>query len=75
MDGLCIKIVTTDDLEKVYSLRPRIIVDFEQKYNKGLAKLIGDEQNYLRELAMELIALCEKEERKNFFINNFQLSL
>ncbi len=44
MDGLSIKIVTNDDVERVYSLRPRIIVDFEQKYNKGLAKLIGEEQ-------------------------------
>jgi hypothetical protein len=44
MDGLQIKVKTTDGTESVYSLRPRIIVDFEQKYGKGLAKLIGEEQ-------------------------------
>jgi hypothetical protein len=58
MDGLSIKVVTNDDVEKVYSLRPRIIVDFEQKYNKGLAKLIGEEQKlehiyYLAWLALK----------------------
>ena len=44
MDGLSVKIVMTDGVEHIYSLRPRIIVDFEQKFNKGLAKLLGEEQ-------------------------------
>ena len=44
MDGLQIKVKTTDGVEATYSLRPRIIVDFEQKYGKGLAKLLGEEQ-------------------------------
>ena len=44
MDGLKIKVKTTDGLEATYSLRPRIIVDFETKYQKGLGKLIADEQ-------------------------------
>ena len=44
MDGVNIKVKTTDGVEKTFSLRPRIIVDFEQKYGKGLAKLIGEEQ-------------------------------
>jgi hypothetical protein len=44
MDGLQIKVKTTDAPEATYSLRPRLIVDFEQKYGKGLAKLLGEEQ-------------------------------
>ena len=44
MDGLFIKVKTNDGTDAKYSLRPRIIVDFEQKYGKGLAKLIGEEQ-------------------------------
>jgi len=44
MDGLKIKVKTTDGTDEVFSLRPRIIVDFEQKYNKGLGKLIAEEQ-------------------------------
>jgi hypothetical protein len=44
MDGLFIKVKTNDGTDGTYSLRPRIIVDFEQKYGKGLAKLIGEEQ-------------------------------
>lgn len=44
MDGLKIKVKLTDGFEDTYSLRPRIIVEFEQKYGKGLAKLIGEEQ-------------------------------
>jgi hypothetical protein len=44
MDGLFIKVKTNDGTDATYSLRPRIIVDFEQKYGKGLAKLIGEEQ-------------------------------
>jgi hypothetical protein len=44
MDGLQIKVKTTDGVEATYSLRPRLIVDFEQKYGKGLAKLLGEEQ-------------------------------
>lgn len=44
MDGLKIKIKLVDGIEGLFSLRPRIIVEFEQKYGKGLAKLIGEEQ-------------------------------
>jgi hypothetical protein len=44
MDGLSIKTVMADGTEHNFSLRPRIIVDFEQKFGKGLAKLLGDEQ-------------------------------
>jgi hypothetical protein len=44
MDGLSIKVKTTDGVEATYSLRPRIIVDFEQKFGKGMAKLLGEEQ-------------------------------
>jgi len=44
MDGLSIKTVMADGTEHQFSLRPRIIVDFEQKFGKGLAKLLGDEQ-------------------------------
>ena len=44
MDGLSVKTVLEDGTEHIFSLRPRIIVDFEQKYGKGMAKLFGDEQ-------------------------------
>jgi hypothetical protein len=45
MDGLAIKVVLTEgDVEKIFPLRPRIIVAFEQKYNKGLAKLLSEDQ-------------------------------
>lgn len=44
MDGLFIKVKTNDGTDDIFSLRPRLIVDFEQKYSKGLAKLLGEEQ-------------------------------
>jgi len=44
MDGLNIKVKTTDGQEAVYTLRPKSIVAFEQKYNKGFAKLLTEEQ-------------------------------
>lgn len=45
MDGLSIKVVLVEgDVEKIFPLRPRIIVAFEQKYNKGLAKLLSEDQ-------------------------------
>ena len=44
MDGLQIKVKTTDGVEGVYSLRPRSIVAFEQKFGKGVAKLLGEDQ-------------------------------
>lgn len=58
MDGLKIRVKTTDGMDATYSLRPRIIVEFENKYNKGLAKLIAEEQKlehiyYLAWLALK----------------------
>ena len=44
MDGLFIKVKTNDGTDATFPLRPRIIVEFEQKFGKGLAKLIGEEQ-------------------------------
>lgn len=44
MDGLQIKAKTTDGVEGVYSLRPRSIVAFEQKFGKGFAKLLSEDQ-------------------------------
>jgi hypothetical protein len=44
MDGLSIKIIMADGSEFIYPLRPRIIVAFEQKFGKGFAKLLGEEQ-------------------------------
>ena len=32
MDGLKIRVRTTDGNDETYSLRPRVIVEFEQKY-------------------------------------------
>lgn len=44
MDGLQIKAKTTDGVEGIYSLRPRAIVAFEQKFGKGFAKLLSEDQ-------------------------------
>lgn len=45
MDGLSIKVKTTDGAnDGVYTLRPKTLVKFEQKFNKGFAKLLVDEQ-------------------------------
>jgi hypothetical protein len=44
MDGLQIKVKTSDGVEGTYSLRPRSIVAFEQKFGKGFAKLLGEDQ-------------------------------
>lgn len=44
MDGLFIKVKTTDGVEATYPLRPKTIVAFEQKFNKGFAKLLSEDQ-------------------------------
>ena len=44
MDGLSRKIKTNDGVDSVFSLRPRTIVAFEQKFGKGLAKLFSEDQ-------------------------------
>lgn len=44
MDGLSVKTTLVDGTEHTFSLRPRIIVDFEQKFGKGMGKLLADEQ-------------------------------
>jgi hypothetical protein len=44
MDGLQIKVKTTDGFEGILPLRPRSIVAFEQKFGKGFAKLLGEDQ-------------------------------
>ena len=44
MDGLKIKVKTSDGVEGTYNLRPKSIVAFEQKFNKGFAKLLSEDQ-------------------------------
>lgn len=44
MDGLAVKVKTTDGVEATYKLTPRVIVGFEQQYGKGMPKLLGEEQ-------------------------------
>ena len=44
MDGLSIKVKTTDGVEASYKLTPRIIVAFEQNFGKGMPHLLGQEQ-------------------------------
>jgi hypothetical protein len=44
MDGLAVKVKTTDGVEASYKLTPRIIVAFEQQFGKGMPKLLGEEQ-------------------------------
>ena len=44
MDGLAVKVKTTDGVEKLYKLTPRIIVAFEQNFGAGMPKLLGEQQ-------------------------------
>lgn len=44
MDGLSIKVKTTDGVEVSYKLTPRIIVAFEQQFGAGMPKLLGEQQ-------------------------------
>jgi hypothetical protein len=44
MDGLAIKVKTTDGVEASYKLTPRVIVGFEQQYGAGMPKLLGEQQ-------------------------------
>jgi hypothetical protein len=44
MDGLAIKVKTTDGVEVSYKLTPRIIVAFEQQFGAGMPKLLGEQQ-------------------------------
>lgn len=44
MDGLRIKVKTSDGEEGSYALRPKTLVAFENKYNKGFAKLLSEDQ-------------------------------
>ncbi len=44
MDGLAIKVKTTEGVEASYKLTPRVIVAFEQQYGKGMPKLLGEDQ-------------------------------
>jgi hypothetical protein len=44
MDGLKVKVKTSDGQEATYALRPKTLVAFENKYNKGFAKLLTEEQ-------------------------------
>lgn len=42
MDGLGVKVKVAGVEENTYPLRPRSIIAFEQKYNKGFAKLLDE---------------------------------
>lgn len=44
MDGLFIKVKLAGGDENTFPLRPKTIVAFEQKYNKGFGKLLGEDQ-------------------------------
>ena len=44
MDGLFIKVKTSDGETGTYPLRPKSLVAFEQKFNKGFAKLLTEDQ-------------------------------
>ena len=44
MDGLKVKVTTTDGQSESYSLRPKTLVAFENKYSKGFAKLLTEDQ-------------------------------
>jgi hypothetical protein len=55
MDGLKVKVTTTDGQSESYSLRPKTLVAFENKYNKGFAKLLTEDQK------LEHIYFLEKQ--------------
>jgi len=42
MDGLSVKVKVAGAEETTYPLRPRTIIAFEQKFNKGFAKLLEE---------------------------------
>jgi hypothetical protein len=44
MDGLFIKVKLVGGEENTYALRPKTIVAFENKFNKGFGKLLGEDQ-------------------------------
>jgi hypothetical protein len=45
MDGLKVKVKTVDGTnDGTYSLRPKTLVAFENKFNKGFAKLLTEDQ-------------------------------
>jgi hypothetical protein len=44
MDGLFVKVKLIDGVENTFALRPKTIVAFEQKFNKGFGKLLGEDQ-------------------------------
>jgi hypothetical protein len=44
MDGLFIKVKLSDGYENTFSLRPKTIVAFEQKFGGGFGKLLGNDQ-------------------------------
>jgi hypothetical protein len=44
MDGLSVKVKTTNGVEVSYKLTPRVIVAFEQNFGAGLPKLLGEQQ-------------------------------
>jgi hypothetical protein len=44
MDGLFIKVKTTDGQEGTYPIRPKTIVAFENKFNKGFGRLLTEDQ-------------------------------
>jgi hypothetical protein len=54
MDGLKVKVKTSDGDEGLYPLRPKTLVAFEQKFNKGFAKLLTEDQKLDKDI-MEMI--------------------
>jgi len=44
MDGLAVKVVLVSGEEYIFTLRPRVIVEFETKFGKGMGKLLGEDQ-------------------------------
>ena len=42
MNGLSVKVKLVDGGEHTLTLKPAVLVEFEQKFNKGLAKALDD---------------------------------
>ncbi len=58
MDGLIIKVKTSDGNEGTYSLRPKTLVAFENKYNKGMVRKSGEGQE--NPSAAEIIDVADR---------------
>ena len=46
MNGVQMRIILTTKEDVTYPLSPRAIVEWEQKFNKGMAKMLSEDQKF-----------------------------